>query len=67
MRKEKIELFLTESIGKIKKINGGNLAPPIANEKAGRNIRSTYHDMNLALTRLPGPKHLLQNHVGMTV
>ena len=38
--------------GTIRKLNGGNLAPPIAGEMAGRNIRKTFKELNLAFTRL---------------
>ena len=41
-----------ESAGKIRKLNGGNLAPPIAGEMAGRNIRKSFKELNLAFTRL---------------
>lgn len=39
-------------IGKIKKLNGGNLAPPIANTKAGRDIRESFAALNMPVTRL---------------
>ena len=38
--------------GKIRKLNGGNLAPYIANEMAGMNIRKSFAELNLAFTRL---------------
>ena len=38
--------------GKIRKLNGGNLAPPINGEMAGRNIRKSFKELNLAFTRL---------------
>ena len=37
---------------KIRKLNGGNLAPNIYNEMAGGNIRKTYKELNLAFARL---------------
>ena len=36
----------------IRKLNGGNLAPYIANEMAGLNIRKSFRELNLAFTRL---------------
>ena len=36
----------------IRKLNGGNLAPYIANEMAGWNIRKSYSELNLAFARL---------------
>ena len=36
----------------IRKLNGGNLAPFIANEMAGLNIRKSYSELNLAFARL---------------
>lgn len=39
-------------IGAIRKLNGGNLAPNIANEMAGRNIRKSFAELNLAFARL---------------
>ena len=36
----------------IRKLNGGNLAPNIANEMAGSNIRKSFKELNLAFTRL---------------
>ena len=41
-----------EEKGTIRKLNGGNLAPPIAGEMAGRNIRRSFKDLNLAFARL---------------
>ena len=41
-----------EEKGTIRKLNGGNLAPPIAGEMAGRNIRKSFKDLNLAFARL---------------
>ena len=38
--------------GKIRKLNGGNLAPNIANEMGGMNIRKSFAELNLAFTRL---------------
>ena len=38
--------------GIIKPLNGGNLAPPLAGEKAGRYVRDTFPKMNIPLTRL---------------
>ncbi len=49
---EKIRVFTAETIGKIKKVNGANLAPPIANEKAGANIRKEFGELHLPITRL---------------
>ena len=40
------------SQGKIRKLNGGNLAPSLAGEMAGRNIRKSFKELNLAFTRL---------------
>ena len=37
---------------KIRKLNGGNLAPHISNEMAGQNIRSSFKELNLAFARL---------------
>lgn len=48
----KIEVFTKEVCGKIKKLNGGNMAPPISGEKAGMSLRKPFGEMNLALTRL---------------
>ncbi len=36
----------------IRKLNGGNLAPFIANENAGWNIRKSFKELNLAFARL---------------
>ena len=36
----------------IRKLNGGNLAPYIANENAGWNIRKSFKELNLAFARL---------------
>ena len=36
----------------IRKLNGGNLAPNIYNERSGRNIREPFRQLNLAYTRL---------------
>ena len=36
----------------IRKLNGGNLAPYIANEMAGLNIRKSFRELNLAFARL---------------
>ena len=52
MKSLKIDLYSNRIIGRIKKLNGGNLAPPISSEKAGRNIRATFRDLNMPLTRL---------------
>ena len=41
-----------EEKGTIRKLNGGNLAPPINGEMAGRNIRKSFKDLNLAFARL---------------
>ena len=41
-----------EITGRIRKLNGGNLAPCIAGEMAGRNIRKSFKELNLAFTRL---------------
>ena len=41
-----------EEKGVIRKLNGGNLAPPIAGEMAGGNIRKSFKDLNLAFARL---------------
>ena len=38
--------------GKIRKLNGGNLAPYIHGEMAGTNIRRSFAELNLAFTRL---------------
>lgn len=38
--------------GKIRKNNGGNLAPPIYGEMAGLNIRKKFRELNLAYARL---------------
>ena len=48
----KIKWDTKESKGTIRKLNGGNLAPPIAGEMAGRNIRKSFRELNLAFTRL---------------
>ena len=37
---------------KIRKLNGGNLAPGISNEMAGCNIRKSFRELNLAFARL---------------
>ena len=42
----------SKKTGKIRKLNGGNLAPYIANEMAGTNIRKSFAELNLAFTRL---------------
>ena len=48
-----IQWLLTAGTGtKIRKLNGGNLAPPIANEMAGWNIRKSFKELNLAFARL---------------
>lgn len=47
-----IDFYPEEPIGVIKKINGGNLAPPVLNEKAGGNIRESFAALNMPLTRL---------------
>ena len=52
MSEAKVKVFTKSSAGKIKKLNGGNLAPPITGEKAGRNIRSSFAELNMPLTRL---------------
>ena len=52
MSDAKIKVFIKENAGRIKKINGGSLAPPIALEKAGLNIRKEFQALNLPLTRL---------------
>ena len=41
-----------ENCGRIRKLNGGNLAPSLAGEMAGRNIRKSFRELNLAFTRL---------------
>lgn len=41
-----------KKIGRIRKLNGGNLAPYIANEMAGWNIRKSFRELNLAFARL---------------
>ncbi len=38
--------------GKIRKLNGGNLAPNIHGEMAGNNIRKSFRELNLAFARL---------------
>ncbi len=50
--KKTIQVFSGEKIGKIKKVNGGNLAPAIVNEKAGGSIRKEFGELHLPLTRL---------------
>ena len=37
---------------KIRKLNGGNLAPGISNEMSGGNIRKSFKELNLAFARL---------------
>lgn len=49
---EKIRVFTNEQNGKIKKVNGGNLAPGIVNEKAGSCIRKEFGELHLPITRL---------------
>ncbi|MGN0871828.1 MAG: hypothetical protein ACI4UV_11625, partial [Victivallales bacterium] len=41
-----------EAIGRIKPLNGGNLAPPLFNEEGKMNIREAYAELNLAYARL---------------
>ncbi|MDD3154756.1 MAG: hypothetical protein PHS41_07805 [Victivallaceae bacterium] len=41
-----------EKIGKIKPLNGGNLAPPLFNEEVGMNIREPYAQLGLSYARL---------------
>ena len=41
-----------EEKGVIRKLNGGNMGPPIAGEMSGRNIRKSYKELNLAFARL---------------
>lgn len=41
-----------KTAGKIKKLNGGNMAPPLYAEKAGMNLRDSYKALNLAITRI---------------
>ena len=41
-----------KNTGKIRKLNGGNLAPYIHGEMAGKNIRKSFRELNLAFTRL---------------
>ena len=50
--KETIRINPGEIIGSIKKVNGGNLAPAIVNEKAGGNIRKEFGELHLPVTRL---------------
>ncbi len=38
--------------GRIRKLNGGNLAPCLSGEMAGRNIRKSFRELNLAYARL---------------
>lgn len=52
MKSVKIFLKSAETAGKIKKLNGGNLAPPLYAEKAGCNIRRSFAELNMPLTRL---------------
>ncbi len=42
----------SRKIGKIKKLNGGCLAPPISSENAGCNIRKPFAELHLPITRL---------------
>ncbi|MDD3153485.1 MAG: hypothetical protein PHS41_01350 [Victivallaceae bacterium] len=41
-----------QKIGKIKPLNGGNLAPPLFNEEVGMNIREPFAQMHLEFARL---------------
>lgn len=48
-----ISIHSAEIIGKIKKVNGGNLAPPLTEETQPEcNIREAYAQMNIPVTRL---------------
>ncbi len=48
-----ISVRSNEMIGKIKKVNGGNLAPPLTEEtQPACNIRDAYANMNIPVTRL---------------
>ncbi|WP_293666260.1 hypothetical protein [uncultured Parabacteroides sp.] len=48
-----IKVQSKEIIGKIKKVNGGNLAPPLTEEtQPGCNIRDAFARMNIPVTRL---------------
>ena len=52
MSNANVRVNANESAGKVKKINGGTLAPPTALEKAGLNIRKEFQALNLPVTRL---------------
>ncbi len=52
MNEAVVKVFTKVSDGRIKKLNGGNLAPPISGETVGRNIRKPFAELNLPLTRL---------------
>ena len=50
--KATIVVDLNRDSGAIKPLNGGNMAPPISNENAGRNIRQYFKELKLPITRL---------------
>lgn len=52
MKDISVKIYTDSTIGRIKKLNGGNLAPPISSEETGYNIRKEFQSLNMPLTRL---------------
>jgi hypothetical protein len=52
MKNINIKVHTETVIGNIKKLNGGNLAPPISNVKTGYDVRKEFQELNMPLTRL---------------
>lgn len=52
-RQTTIRVYPRESAGKIKPVNGGNLAPPLEDEEMpGCNLREAFAGMHIPITRL---------------
>eukprot|EP00825_Cyclidium_porcatum_P040557 TRINITY_DN5154_c0_g1_i2.p4 TRINITY_DN5154_c0_g1~~TRINITY_DN5154_c0_g1_i2.p4 ORF type:complete len:167 (-),score=6.59 TRINITY_DN5154_c0_g1_i2:4-504(-) len=52
MKQIDVKVYTDSVIGKIKKLNGGNLAPPISIVTCGYDLQKEFSALNLALTRL---------------
>ena len=52
MKNIAVKVCTDSTIGKIKKLNGGNMAPPLFAEKIGMNLRDSYQSLNLAVARI---------------
>lgn len=52
MKSIAVKVYTDSVIGKIKKLNGGNLAPPISDVKTGYDVRKEFQALNMPLTRL---------------